>query len=68
MKNNQENSQDSGNLAVGNEYDDEKVKNCEKNPVGEAKNVLEDENFFTVINRARKAAHMVCEKDVWGND
>jgi hypothetical protein len=68
LKNNEENNQELRNPAVVNEDDDEKVKNCEKNPVGEAKNGLEDESFFTVINRARKAAHTVSEKDIWGSD
>jgi lipase chaperone LimK len=69
LKNNEENSQELGDLAVVNEDHEEKVKNYyEKNSVGEAKNGLEDESFFTVINRARKAAHTVSEKDIWGSD
>lgn len=29
--------------------------------------VWEEDSFLTVISRARKAAHMVAEKDIWGN-
>eukprot|EP00596_Hydrurales_sp_CCMP1899_P008662 CAMPEP_0119053306 /NCGR_PEP_ID=MMETSP1177-20130426/74348_1 /TAXON_ID=2985 /ORGANISM="Ochromonas sp, Strain CCMP1899" /LENGTH=365 /DNA_ID=CAMNT_0007033229 /DNA_START=291 /DNA_END=1391 /DNA_ORIENTATION=- len=39
-----------------------------KDPDPTAVDALEHESFLTVINRARKAAHMVSEQDIWGSD
>jgi hypothetical protein len=68
IKNCREISQGLRNSTVTQSSDDGNVNSIEEDPTAVAKDGLEYESFFTVINRARKAAHTVSEQDIWGSD